>query len=137
MRGVSPRFSWENDALATLLVIEDEAPLRANLVRLLTAEGYQVITAANGDEGIRRARADRPDLVICDILMPLVDGYGVLATLRSQPETAATPFIFLTASADKDDLERGLQSGANDYVTKPFKIADLLAAIKRRLPAGG
>ena len=123
--------------MATLLVIEDEAPLRANLVRLLTAEGYQVITAANGDEGIRRARADRPDLVICDILMPLVDGYGVLATLRSQPETAATPFIFLTASADKDDLERGLQSGANDYVTKPFKIADLLAAIKRRLPAEG
>ena len=123
--------------MATLLVIEDEAPLRANLVRLLTAEGYQVITAADGDEGIRRARADRPDLVICDILMPLVDGYGVLATLRSQPETAATPFIFLTASADKDDLERGLQSGANDYVTKPFKIADLLAAIKRRLPAGG
>ena len=123
--------------MATLLVIEDEAPLRANLVRLLTAEGYQVITAADGDEGIRRARADRPDLVICDILMPLVDGYGVLATLRSRPETAATPFIFLTASADKDDLERGLQSGANDYVTKPFKIADLLAAIKRRLPAGG
>ena len=123
--------------MATLLVIEDEAPLRANLVRLLTAEGYQVITAANGDEGIRRARADRPDLVICDILMPLVDGYGVLATLRSQPETAATPFIFLTASADKDDLERGIQSGANDYVTKPFKIADLLAAIRRRLPAGG
>ena len=123
--------------MATLLVIEDEAPLRANLVRLLTAEGYQVITAANGDEGIRRARADRPDLVICDVLMPLVDGYGVLATLRSQPETAATPFIFLTASADKDDLERGLQSGANDYVTKPFKIADLLAAIRRRLPAGG
>jgi len=123
--------------LATLLVIEDEAPLRANLVRLLTAEGYQVITAANGDEGIRRARADRPDLVICDVLMPLVDGYGVLATLRSQPETAATPFIFLTASADKDDLERGLQSGANDYVTKPFKIADLLAAIRRRLPPDG
>ena len=122
--------------MATLLVIEDEAPLRANLVRLITAEGYQVITAANGDEGIRRARADRPDLVICDVLMPLVDGYGVLATLRSQPETAATPFIFLTASADKDDLERGLQSGANDYVTKPFKIADLLAAIRRRLPAG-
>ena len=123
--------------MATLLVIEDEAPLRANLVRLLTAEGYQVITAANGDEGIQRARADRPDLVICDVLMPLVDGYGVLATLRSQPETAATPFIFLTASADKDDLERGLQSGANDYVTKPFKIADLLAAIRRRLPPDG
>ena len=123
--------------MATLLVIEDEAPLRANIVRLLTAEGYRVIAAADGDEGIRRAREDRPDLVICDILMPRVDGYGVLATLRSQPETAATPFIFLTASADKEDLERGLQSGANDYVTKPFRIADLLAAIRRGLPPDG
>ena len=123
--------------MATLLVIEDEAPLRANIVRLLSVEGYRVIAAADGNEGIRRAREDRPDLVICDILMPLVDGYGVLATLRSQPETAAIPFIFLTASADKDDLARGLQSGANDYVTKPFKIADLLAAVRRRLPAGG
>ena len=123
--------------MATLLVIEDEAPLRANIVRLLTAEGYRVIAAADGDEGIRRAREDRPDLVICDILMPLVDGYGVLATLRSQPETAAIPFIFLTASADKEDLARGLQSGASDYVTKPFKIADLLAAVRRRLPPVG
>jgi len=123
--------------MATLLVIEDEAPLRANLVRILTAEGYRVIAAADGDEGVRRAREDRPDLVICDILMPRLDGYGVLASLRSQPETAALPFIFLTASADKDDLARGLQSGANDYVTKPFKIADLLAAVRRRLPAEG
>ena len=121
--------------MTTLLVIEDEEPLRANLVRILSAEGYQVITAADGEEGIRRAREGRPDLVICDILMPRVDGYGVLATLRSRPETAATPFVFLTASADKDDLERGLKSGANDYVTKPFKIAELLAAIKRQLPA--
>jgi two-component system, sensor histidine kinase and response regulator len=122
--------------MATLLVIEDEAPLRANLVRILSAEGYRVIAAADGEEGIRRVREDRPDLVICDILMPLVDGFGVLAALRSQPETAALPFIFLTASADKENLARGLRSGANDYVTKPFKIADLLAAVRRRLPAG-
>ena len=120
--------------MATLLVIEDEAPLRANLVRLLSAEGYRVIAAADGEEGIRRVREGRPDLVICDILMPLVDGFGVLASLRSQPETAALPFIFLTASADKEDLARGLRSGANDYVTKPFKIADLLAAVRKRLP---
>jgi two-component system, sensor histidine kinase and response regulator len=120
--------------MATLLVIEDEAPLRANLVRILSAEGYRVIAAADGDEGIRRVREGRPDLVICDILMPLVDGFGVLAALRSQPETAAIPFIFLTASADKEALARGLRSGANDYVTKPFKIADLLAAVRRRLP---
>jgi two-component system, sensor histidine kinase and response regulator len=125
--------------MATLLVIEDEVPLRANLVRILSAEGYRVIAAADGDEGLRRVREGRPDLVICDILMPLVDGFGVLAALRSQPETAAIPFIFLTASADKEDLARGLRSGANEYVTKPFKIADLLAAVRRRLPppAGG
>jgi len=104
--------------MATLLVIEDEVPLRANLVRILSAEGYRVIAAADGDEGIRRAREGRPDLVICDILMPLVDGFGVLASLRSQPETAAIPFIFLTASADKETLARGLRSGANEYVTK-------------------
>src|SRR5262245_13090042 len=123
--------------MATLLVIEAEAPLRASLVRILSAEGCRVLAAADGDEGIRRAREGRPDLVICDILMPRVDGFGVLASLRSQPETAALPFIFLTASADKDDLARGLKSGANDYVTKPFKLADLLAAIRRRLPPEG
>jgi CheY-like chemotaxis protein len=122
--------------LATLLVIEDEAPLRANLVRILTAEGHQVLVAQDGDEGIRHAREGRPDLVICDILMPRVDGYGVLAALRSRPETAAIPFVFLTASADKEELARGLKSGANDYVTKPFRIADLLAAIRRQLTAG-
>ena len=123
--------------MATLLVIEDEAPLRANLVRILAAEGYTVIAAADGEEGIRRVREGRPDLVICDILMPLVDGFGVLASLRSRPETAELPFIFLTASADKENLARGLRSGANEYVTKPFKIADLLAAVKRRLPPPG
>ena len=120
--------------MPTVLVIEDEAPLRANLVRILSAEGFQVATAADGDEGVARAREARPDLVICDILMPRMDGFGVLAALRSGPETAATPFIFLTASADKEDLARGLQSGANEYVTKPFKIADLLAAVRRLLP---
>jgi len=119
-----------------VLVIEDEAPLRANLTRILSAENYRVVTAADGDEGIRRVLEDRPDLVICDILMPGTDGFGVLAALRSRPETAAIPFIFLTASADKEDLARGLQRGANEYVTKPFKIVDLLAAVKRLLPGG-
>jgi two-component system, sensor histidine kinase and response regulator len=120
--------------MATVLVIEDEAPLRANLARILSAESYRVVTAADGDEGIRRVLEERPDLVICDILMPGTDGFGVLAALRSRPETATIPFIFLTASADKDDLARGLQRGANEYVTKPFKIADLLAAVRRLLP---
>ncbi|HKU71179.1 MAG TPA: response regulator [Burkholderiales bacterium] len=122
--------------MAKVLVIEDEASLRANLTRILTAENYGVVTAADGDEGIRRVLEDQPDLVICDILMPGTDGFGVLAALRSRPETAAIPFIFLTASADKEDLARGLRKGANEYVTKPFKIADLLAAVKRLLPSG-
>jgi CheY-like chemotaxis protein len=120
--------------MPTVLVIEDEAPLRANLVRILSAESYQVVAAADGDEGIRRVLENRPDLVICDILMPRVDGFGVLAALRARPESAGIPFIFLTASADKVDLARGLQRGANEYVTKPFKIADLLAAVRRLLP---
>ena len=120
--------------MAKVLVIEDEAPLRATLRRILSAENYRVVSAADGDEGIRCVLEHQPDLVICDILMPGTDGFGVLAALRSRPETAAVPFIFLTASADKEDLARGLQKGANEYVTKPFKIADLLAAVKRLLP---
>ena len=120
--------------MRTILVIEDEAPLRANILRILSAEGYRVVSAADGDEGIARVREARPDLVICDILMPRMDGFGVLAALRSGPDTAAIPFIFLTASADKEDLARGLRSGANEYVTKPFRIADLLAAVRRLLP---
>jgi CheY-like chemotaxis protein len=120
--------------MQTILVIEDEAPLRANILRILSAEGFRVVSAADGDEGIARVREARPDLVICDILMPRMDGFGVLAALRSGPDTAAIPFIFLTASADKEDLARGLRSGANEYVTKPFRIADLLAAVRRLLP---
>jgi len=120
--------------MQTVLVIEDEAPLRANIVRILSAEGYRVVAAADGEEGIQRVTEERPDMVICDILMPRVDGFGVLAALRSRPETAAIPFIFLTARADKDDLARGLKSGANEYVTKPFKIAGLMAAVRRLLP---
>lgn len=123
--------------MQTVLVIEDEAPLRANLVRILSAEDFRVVTASDGDEGIQRVIEERPDLVICDILMPRVDGFGVLAALRSRPESAAVPFIFLSASADKDDFARGLKSGANEYVTKPFKIADLLAAVRRLLPPPG
>jgi len=123
--------------MQTILVIEDEAPLRANLARILSAENYRVVTAADGEEGIRHVLEHKPDLVICDILMPRVDGFGVLAALRSRPESMAIPFIFLSASADKDDLARGIRSGANEYVTKPFTITDLLAAVRRLLPPEG
>ena len=119
--------------MATVLVIEDEAPIRANLTRFLSAEGYSVVTAADGASGIATARERRPDLIICDVLMPRIDGYGVLAELRANVETARIPLIFLTASADKDDRKRGLDSGAHDYVTKPFKLAELLAVVRKHL----
>jgi len=122
--------------MATVLVIEDEAQIRANIERLLKVEGYEVICAADGASGIAAARARRPDMVVCDILMPQIDGYGVLAALRAGPDTAHIPLVFLTASADKDDRRRGLAQGATDYVTKPFKLADLLAVVRRHTAGG-
>ena len=117
--------------MPAVLVIEDEAPIRRNLARLLTAEGYRVLTAPDGVNGIVIAREQLPQLILCDILMPRMDGYQVLEALRSDAGTAAIPFVFLTASADKDDRSRGLASGARDYVTKPFKLAELLAVVRK------
>lgn len=119
--------------MATVLVIEDEAPIRANLERLLKAEGYAVIAVGDGASGVAAAKEQRPDVVICDILMPGMDGYGVLAELLADAETARIPLIFLTASADKDDRRRGIASGARDYMTKPFKLAELLAVVRKHL----
>lgn len=119
--------------MASILIIEDEAPIRDNLRQLLRLEGYEVLEAADGVSGIETVRTTRPDLVLCDILMPGMDGYGVLAELRSTPDLVAIPFIFLTASANLEDRSQALKRGADDYLIKPFKIADLLAAIKRQL----
>jgi two-component system, sensor histidine kinase and response regulator len=119
--------------MATVLVIEDEAPIRANLERFLKAEGYTVLAASDGAGGLAAAREQRPDIIICDILMPQVDGFRVLAELRADAGTTRIPLIFLTASADKEDRQRGLASGATDYVTKPFKLAELLAVIRKHL----
>lgn len=119
--------------MATILIIEDEAPIRENLRQLLQLEGYLVLEAADGVSGIEVARSARPDLILCDILMPDVDGYGVLAELRGTPDMAATPFVFLTASASLEDRAQALKRGADDYLIKPVKIADLLAAIKNQL----
>jgi len=117
--------------MAKILVIEDEAPIRANLTRVLTMEGYQVIAAENGRAGIELAARERPDLVLCDLVMPELDGYGVLSALRSDPATAAVPLVILSASADKAERAVGLQRGAAEYLTKPFVLKELLEVVVR------
>ncbi|WP_300522928.1 response regulator [Aminiphilus sp.] len=116
-----------------ILLIEDEGELLANVGDLLELEGYTVLKAASGEEGIRLAKAALPDLIVCDILMPGVDGYGVLKTLRDSPATADIPFIFLTARARAADVRSGMERGADDYVTKPFSGETLLRAVAARL----
>lgn len=116
-----------------ILVIEDEDSVRENLVDLLEAEDFEPIAAANGKIGIHLATSEIPDLILCDMMMPEVDGYGVLTALRQDPLTATIPFIFLTAKSAKADFRQGMDMGADDYLTKPFTRAELLSAIMNRL----
>ncbi|MGD1938195.1 MAG: response regulator [Cyanophyceae cyanobacterium] len=116
-----------------ILVIEDELDVREILIDILDAEGFEVAGAENGAAGIELATQINPDLILCDVMMPKVDGLGVLETLRKQEVTATTPFIFLTAKATKDNLREGMNLGADDYVTKPFTRQELLDAIASRL----
>jgi diguanylate cyclase (GGDEF)-like protein len=116
-----------------ILVIEDERSIRINLLKLLSAEGFQAIGAENGSCGVQLARREQPDVIICDILMPILDGYGVLKALQQDPTTATIPFIFLTAKADRADWRQAMTLGADDYLTKPFTRAELLEAIATRL----
>ncbi|MBF2068704.1 EAL domain-containing response regulator [Fischerella thermalis] len=119
--------------MTKILVIEDENSVRENLVELLEAEDFEAIDAANGKLGINLALTEVPDLILCDLMMPELDGYGVLTTLRQEPLTATIPFIFLTAKATKTDFRQGMELGADDYLTKPFTRAELLSAIDGRL----
>ena len=116
-----------------ILVIEDEQSVRENLVDLLDAEDFAVLGADNGNTGVELARIHQPDLVICDVMMPELDGFGVLTSLRKEPATATVPFIFLTARTDKTDLRQGMSLGADDYITKPFTREELLGAVSVRL----
>jgi diguanylate cyclase len=116
-----------------ILVIEDERVIRNNLLKLLSAEGFESIGAENGNQGLQLAQSEQPDLIICDILMPGLDGYEVLKALQQNPKTASIPFIFLTAKAERSDWRQGMNLGADDYLTKPFTRAELLAAITSRL----
>lgn len=116
-----------------ILIIEDEPEMRRNLATILRLEGYQQLTADNGRRGVELALEEAPDLILCDVMMPELDGYGVLKALRESPATEATPFIFLTAKGEKPDIRAGMNLGADDYLTKPVAKADLLNAIASRL----
>lgn len=119
--------------MSVILIIEDDDSVRENLAELLEAEGYEVFSATNGRAGIEMAREKRPDLILCDIRMPEMDGYQVLETLRQDTITDLIPFLFLTARATPADLRRGMVLGADDYLTKPFRREELLKAINTRL----
>jgi DNA-binding NarL/FixJ family response regulator len=117
----------------TILVIEDQPDMLANLVTILRMENYEVLTARTGREGVAVAAERSPDLVLCDVMMPEMDGHQVLEELRRHPPTAGTPFVFLTAKGEARDVRTGMNLGADDYLTKPVTATDLLAAVAARL----
>ncbi len=116
-----------------ILIIEDEPEMRRNIATLLRLTDYQPLAAQNGREGVEVARRERPDLILCDVMMPELDGFGVLRALQEEPELARIPFIFLTAKGEKEDLRSGMNLGADDYLTKPVANSDLVRAIETRL----
>lgn len=116
-----------------ILLIEDNPDVRENTAEILSLANYDVHTAENGKVGVELATKEKPDLIICDIMMPELDGYGVLHILSKKPETASIPFIFLTAKTEKADIRKGMTLGADDYLTKPFDDTDLLNAVEARL----
>ncbi len=116
-----------------ILLIEDNDQLRENTAEILELSNYTVYTAADGREGVELALKQQPDLIICDIMMPRLDGFGVLHMLRRNPHIRNTPFIFLTAKTERSDFRKGMESGADDYITKPFSGTELLNAVEGRL----
>lgn len=119
--------------MTTVLLIEDEENLREFIADSLELFDYKVLRASNGKEGIALAHSDAPDIILCDISLPGMDGYGVLKALHESPQTIAIPFIFLTARTERDDIRKGMAMGADDYITKPFGIDELIASITARL----
>lgn len=116
-----------------ILVIDDNLEMRENIAEILELASYEVVTAEDGKKGVAVAKSELPDLIICDVMMPELDGYGVLHILNKSPETFGIPFIFLTAKSETTDMRRGMSLGADDYITKPFEEADLLDAVEMRL----
>ncbi len=116
-----------------ILIIEDNTDIRENIEEILELADYTVFTAENGKSGVRLAKEQLPDIIVCDIMMPELDGYGVLHILSRDEKTNSIPFIFLTAKVEKEDFRKGMNLGADDYITKPFSENDLLDAIESRL----
>ena len=116
-----------------ILLIEDNLEVRENSAEILELAGYDVSTSENGKEGVKKAQDEIPNLIICDIMMPELDGYGVLHILSKNVKTASIPFIFLTAKSEKSDFRKGMNLGADDYITKPFDEVDLMNTIESRL----
>lgn len=116
-----------------VLLIEDDIPLRGNTTELLELSGYEVIVASNGKVGVEKAKQQHPDIIVCDIMMPELDGYGVLELLYKNDTTKAIPFIFLSAKTDRRDVRLGMNLGADDYITKPFNEEELITAVESRL----
>lgn len=119
--------------MKTILIIEDNTDIRESTAEILELSGYAVLQADNGRKGVELATQARPDLILCDIMMPELDGYGVLYLLAKNTDTADIPFIFLTAKAERLDFRKGMEMGADDYLTKPFDDLELLSAIESRL----
>ncbi len=116
-----------------ILLIEDDVTVRENTAELLELSGYEVITASNGKQGVEKAHEYHPDIIVCDIMMPEMDGYGVLQELSKELQTVNVPFIFLSAKTEHKDIRKGMDLGADDYLTKPFEEEDLLSALESRL----
>ena len=119
--------------MTKILVIEDEEPLREEILEWLGFEDFEAFGASDGVEGVEAALRIIPDLIVCDIMMPRLDGYGTLLELRTDLSTASIPFIFLTARADRKSVRYGMELGADDYLTKPFTRQELFQAIRTRL----
>lgn len=119
--------------MKTILLIEDNTDVRENTAEILELAKYKVLQAENGKAGVEIAQQTKPDLIICDIMMPVLDGYGVIHLLNKNPETASIPFIFLTAKTERVDFRKGMEMGADDYITKPFDDVELLRAVESRI----
>ncbi|MBU1101601.1 MAG: response regulator [Bacteroidetes bacterium] len=119
--------------MSRILLIEDDDEIRTNVEEILESHGYDVFTAPNGKEGIKLANELQPNLILCDIMMPLVNGYEVLKSVSSNDETKHIPFIFLTAKVELSDIRTGMNLGADDYIVKPFRAKELLHAVSTRL----